>query len=529
MEHLADFLTAVVQRFGDAPALVVRTDSGYRTWSYAQVGSESARLAALLAGRGIGKGDRVVIWASNHPAWVVAFFGCLRAGAVVVPLDVQSAPDFVERVVDSTAPKLAFVSRQTPGAAVFERLQTPCLSLDDLDSLLAGAPASAPGPSLRGGDLAEIVFTSGTTGNPKGVMLTHWNIVANVLACNAALPSRPEYCMVSLLPLSHMLEQTSGLLAPLLGGARMVYPLSRQPAVIFKAMQDNAVVAMVAVPQVLHLLMSAIEREVRRQHRERQWAWLHRIAAWLPLPARRLLFRSVLHQFGGRLQFFICGGAYLAPGLWRQWEHMGVLVLQGYGTTETSPVIAGNTLRVHRMDTLGKVLPGQDVKIAPDGEILTRGANVTSGYWNNPEATASAFEDGWYKTGDLGSLDRDGWLHFRGRKKDLIVLASGMKVYPEDIENQLRQQPGVTDAVVLGLPRGDRVDVHAVLLLEPGADGAAAVRAVNRQLAAHQQVRDSSVWPDADFPRSHTLKVRKHLVLERLRAGDKPESRAAAS
>ena len=348
-------------------------------------------------------------------------------------------------------------------------------------------------------------------------MLTHRNLVSNTLAAAAMVHLKPSSRMLSLMPLSHMLEQTGGLLVPLYYGANLVYATSRQPSIIFKTLQTNHITAMILVPQALQLFMNAIEREVRAQGKEKLWGILMGVASVISNPVRRRLFRQVHRRLGGCMSFMFSGGAALDPELGRKWTNLGIPVLQAYGTTETAPLITTNTFRNNREGSVGKTPPGQEVRIAEDGEVLTRGPNVTPGYWQNKEATDAAFEDGWYKTGDLGLLDDDGYLYLKGRKKDLIVLANGQNVYPEDIETIINNQPGVKDSVVLGLPTesGD-VSVHAALLMEEETDSdpGSVVRSANQILASHQQVQGFTLWPEEDFPRTHTLKIRKPLVLD---------------
>lgn len=524
---LVELLGDAVRRFGPRTALSITPGFRPQRWTYQRLWDFAGRAAGLLRQRGLRKGDRALIWAPNCPEWVVAFFGCLRAGVVLVPLDIRSAPDFVARVVAQTEPKLDFLSARTaphwPGAS----LQT--LRLEDLEETLEGLPPVREEPGVAQGDIAELMFTSGTTGEPKGVILSHRNLASNVMASRQVLPVRPRCRLLSLLPLSHMLEQTGGLLVPLYSGASVVYPVSRQPSIIFKTMQKNRVTNLVVVPQALQVFMNAIEREVKARGKERQWRLLSRLAARLPGPARRWLFSSVHRRLGGRLSFMMSGGAYLDPQLAQRWALLGVQVLQGYGATETSPVITTNSFRHHRVGSVGRALPGQEVRIGNEGEVLTRGPNVTPGYWRNPEATTASFEDGWYKTGDLGYLDRDGFLYLQGRAKDLIVLPDGQKVYPEDVESLLHKQAGVRDAVVVGLPRdGGAVEVHAVLLMEDGAPAPAVVRAVNQLLSDRQRIQGYTLWPQEDFPRTHTLKVRKPLVLEHLLGEARQPQREAA-
>lgn len=282
---------------------------------------------------------------------------------------------------------------------------------------------------------------------------------------------------------------------------------------------------MVVVPEALRLLFEAIEREIRRAGRDAEWLRLNALAPRLPLSLRRVLFRGVHRRLGGRLRFVVSGGAPLEPELARKWETLGVPIVQGYGATEAAPVITGTSIAQRRLGSVGKPLPGQPLRIAEDGEVLIRGPNVASGYWRNPEATEAAFRDGWYGTGDLGELDAQGYLYLKGRKKDMIALPSGMNVYCEDVERELRWEPGVRDAAVLGVeaPAGP-VRIHAVLLGPPTeADAETAVRAANSRLAPHQRVQDFSLWPGADLPRTPTLKVKKQEVGVWLHEGRREE------
>ena len=515
METLIDFLKHISEKYGPATALSISMGVRQRKWSYSRLWDLSARASAIIEKKGLVKGDQAIIWGPNCPEWVVAFLGCVRAGVIAVPLDVRSAPDFITRVMDRTSPKLAIVSRSTQAQLPREDLDT--LLLEELEELMEETAPRQEEPEAAPDDIVELMFTSGTTGEPKGVILTHRNLVSNTLAAAAMVQLKPDSRMLSLMPLSHMLEQTGGLLVPLYYGANLVYATSRQPSIIFKALQTNRITAMILVPQVLQLFMNGIEREVRAQGKEKLWGMLMGLASVMPNPVRRRLFKKVHSRLGGRMSFMFSGGAALDPELGRKWNNLGIPVLQAYGTTETAPLITTNTFRNNRDGSVGRTPPGQEIRIAEDGEVLTRGPNVTPGYWRNKEATEAAFEGDWYRTGDLGIMDEDGYLYLKGRKKDLIVLANGQNVYPEDIETIINNQPGVKDSVVLGLPTdsGD-VAVHAALLMEDETDSdpGSVVRTANGMLASHQQVQGFTLWPDEDFPRTHTLKIRKPLVLE---------------
>jgi len=351
-------------------------------------------------------------------------------------------------------------------------------------------------------------------------MLSQRNIASNALAALGVVDIRDRDRALSILPLSHMLEATIEI-AILSRGSSILYARSLVPDTLLRLLGSQGVTLMVLVPQALQLFLNGIEREVRRQKKEKAFELLQRVVAHLPFRWRRVLFGSVHKRFGGHFKFFVCGGAYLAPKLAERWENMGFRVMQGYGTTECAPVVSVTPRSKHVYGTVGKALPGQQVRIAKDGEILVHGANVAQGYWKNPEATAAAFVDGWYHTGDLGYLDKHGCLYIKGRKKNLIVLPNGLNVYPEDIENVLLTNPAVKDAIVIGLPEssnGHEQAVHAVLLMEDASRAREVIQQANKQLASHQQIRGFTIWPETDFPRTHTLKVKRPELLEMLPA-----------
>ncbi len=506
-----DFLRQAVDRYGSRDALLFKPAFRYLRWSYSRLWKESGQVATMLQRRGLVKGDQVIIWGPNSPHWVLIFFGCLRAGVIAVPLDLRSAPDYVMRVASRTDPKLAFTSRLTPKEGV--DLRVPEMTFEELEAAIAALPDPVDveiGPN----DLAEIMFTSGTTGDPKGVMVTHRNLTANIEGVTQYIIPKPSSRLLSILPLSHMYEQMGGLFIALHSGANVTYPTSRQPTVLSRTMRERKITIMLLVPQGLELLMNGIEREVARQGKEALWHKLLTIAEKTPFGLRRYLFAQVHRRFGGKLDFVVSGGAALDGDLARKWELLGVKIVQGYGATEASPVISNQTLSERTPDSTGRPLPNVDVKISDEGEILVKGENVTPGYWNAPEETAKAFDGEWYKTGDLGYFDDNGFLHIKGRMKDMIVLPSGQNVYPEDIQAVLSKHPHVTDAAVVGLDRGSSVEVHAAIILDDADAAQDAVTWTNGQLAEQQRIGGFTVWPSEDFPRTHTLKVKKQVVID---------------
>lgn len=515
MDTVISLLADAVRRYDRHPALMIKPAFRTRTWRYRDLGEQVPRVARALVDLGLERGDRVVIWAVNRPEWAIGFLAATHAGLVGVPLDVRSADEFAARVIEQTEPKLVLASRQTEEAA--RRLGLPVMLVETLPDLAKHhdpLPAADVGPE----DLLVVMFTSGTTGDPKGVMLSHRNVASNARTLIDVFPFGPDERLLSVVPLSHMFGMTCDLLAPLAAGKTVVYPVSRQPAVLVRTFREFKVTMFLIVPQGLRLLSNAIERKVDAAGKRRQFERLHALAPRLPRFARRLLFRPVLSQFGGRLRTFAVGASALDPELAHRWSHMGIDCLQGYGATEMSPVISFTRPSRNRVGTVGEAIPGVAIRIADDGEVLVRGPNRFIGYWRNPEATAAVIDaGGWYHTGDVGELDAEGYLTLRGRKKDMIVLPDGQNVYPDDVEAVLARDGRLRDASVVGLEAdGQGTRVHAVLLLDDPSHAETIVRQANSALAGHQQIRGWSVWPHDDFPRTASLKVKKRLVLEQL-------------
>ena len=538
MGTLVDQLEAGAARYGSRNALGLRRDDGTTFhWSYAELLRRSRIAAWRLRALGLQPGDRVLTWSPSTPALPAAYFGAMYARLVIVPLDARMAPDTITRIVErSGAARLVLGTGRDapdPGEVGLERFPTTLvedLSADPDDSFPADWEAQlAAWPRPADDEVFELIFTSGTTGSPKGVMLAHDNVLAGVASFHRII--RPmEHRIVSLLPLSHLLEQAVSLFYALEVGADVLYVRSRNPRVIFSALTEQRVTTMLLVPQVVDVFWSAIEREVAKQGRTTSFKRLRAIARHLPMSARRLLFRSIHARLGGGLRLFATAGAFLPPALQQAWEDIGVIVLQGYGATETA---AGSctTMDDHPFGCVGWPPEPVQMRIADDGEIQFAGPTIFKGYWQDPDATAAAFTpDGWYQSGDLGALDERGRLHLHGRTKDIIVLPNGFNDFPEDVENALRVA-GIRDSVAVETRPGR---IEAVVLApathampgDPGATAAlegaspeqirdtiaAAVKAANAALGPNQRIAGWRLWPDADFPRTHTFKVRRDRV-----------------
>ena len=515
VDTVIDLLEGAAQRFGTHPALIIKPGFRTRVWRYRDLAEQVPRVARTFVDAGLSPGDRVMIWSVNRPEWGIGFLAAAHAGLVSVPLDVRSTDEFAAKVADQMQPKLILASRQTEEAA--RRLGVPVVLVESLPDAARGAEPMPPA-AVGGDDLLLVMFTSGTTGDPKGVMLTHRNVSSNARTLIDVFPFGPDERLLSVIPLSHMFGLTCDFLAPLAAGKTVVYPVSRQPAVLIKTFREFKITMLLIVPQGLRLLSNAIERKVDATGKRAQFERLHQVARRLPRFARRLLFRPVLSQFGGRLRTFAVGASALEPELAERWGNMGVVAVQGYGATEMSPVISFTRPERNQIGTVGEVIPGVEIQIARDGEVLARGPNRFVGYWQNPDATAAAIDEaGWYHTGDIGELDADGFLTLRGRKKDMIALPDGQKVYPDDVEAVLARDPRIRDAAVVGLDGdGTGVKVHAVLLTDDPATAGSVVSDANVRLGGHQQIRAWTVWPEEDFPRTPSMKVKKRLVLEHL-------------
>lgn len=520
----ADFLKFIDSAYGSRLAITWRPHFRALKFSYGDLARMSEVLAHYLDERGIKKGDRVILWAGNSPWWIATFFGCQLKGITVIPLGQQNTPAFVKKISDFTESKLVIKN---------ERLQKSGAEESTIESIFSNwqqKQRTFVAASVSEDDLAELLFTSGTTGEPKGVELRHRNILANVKAIRELQIITESDSTFSFLPLSHIFEQVGGLFVPLSYGIPITQAATLSSIHLRHNLQEDHSTIMTAVPDFLRLAVKRIEEKAREEHQYGQLALLYRLAPRLPMFARRILARKVLKNFGGKLRTIVAGGAALDPAIGTKWESFGIYVLQGYGATETSPVVAANRYNDRKVSSVGPVLPGVTVKISNDGEILVKGPNVVNGYFRAPEKTSTAFHDGWYSTDDLGFFDEDSHLHILGRKKFLITTPGGENVYPDEIEALLNDQPYVADSAVLGVTLGDHFEIHAVLLPKPDGklNAQLAVDAVNAQLEPHQQIRGLSLWDQEDFPRSATRKVKKAEVQEWLMNKLQSKSNASA-
>ena len=533
-------------KFAGSRSEFLQYDNGYRSWryTYAQVGGAALNFAARLRSEGIGKGDKVIFWSENRPEWIAAFWGCVLDGIVVVPIDYRASPVLLRRVQEIVDARLILIGEEVQLPA-WER-QPPVWRLSDLE--WTAASREAPSASINKDDIAEIVFTSGSTGEPKGVLITHGNILANLVSPERVVSKygkwfRPVLPLrfLSLIPLSHMFGQAlSMFILPLIPGVA-VFMRGYSPQEIVRQIRSRRVSVVAAVPKILEVLREDILRRFPEAARP-PLAGAHWVLRWWQ-------YRRIHSFFGWKFWAFIVGAAPLAKEVEEFWSRLGFAVIQGYGLTETAPIVSFNNPFGIKKGTVGKPVAGMEVKIAPDGEILVRGELVMHGYWRNPAETARVLvpdEDQpdaapWLHTGDIGHIDDKGRILITDRKKDMIVNDKGDNISPQKIEGMLTLQPEIAQAMIAGDRRP-----YTVALIVPDAEWAlgwaqaqdekfdmkalqqlpsfrAAIRAaidrVNDEVAVIEKVRQF-IFADAAFAIANeemttSLKIRRHKLQER--------------
>ena len=480
MQSLVDFVAQYAARGNE---VAVRYRRGYRmeTWTYARIAERANCVARELEFRGIGKGDAVLLWGENSPEWIIVFFGCVLRGAVTVPIDQGSTAGFAARVAREVNAKLVFHSRALTDAGLAENAIV-LESLFELTQRRDSSPYLAP--SLSRQDTLEIIFTSGTTAEPRGVVITHGNVLANIEPVEREIQKYLRYERIvhplrflNLLPLSHVFGQMLGIFIPPLLAGTVVFIDSLKPSDLIDVIRDERISALVCVPRFIESLQREIQRQTERDGRLRQFDEDFAGAENEHFLLRWWRFRKIHSLLGWKFWAFISGGAALPAQAEAFWNRLGYAVIQGYGMTETTSLISLNHPFRSAKGSIGKVFPGMEVRVDENGEILVRGENVAVAYRQHDHTQSVSESDGWFHTGDMGETDAEGRLYFKGRRKNVIVTPAGMNVYPEDLEKAVRSQPGVRDCVVIGIERDGNAEPCAVLLLEnpPRANQAAMI------------------------------------------------------
>jgi len=510
-DHLATLLDDF-RRYDREVAVVRYRGNRRRVTTYGQLARLAGRFAALLARQGIGPGDRVLLWAENGAEWIAAFYGCMLRGVLAVPLDANGSADFAARVCADVAPRLAVgdgrLLRNLPAEITW-------LPFEDWAAALP-AEEAGPVPGLSRQTPLQILFTSGTTGDPKGVVITHGNVLASVGPIEDASQRYMRYerlihplRILHTLPLSHVFGQTMGLWVPPIYCAELHFEDRLVASRLIETIRRERISVLAAVPRVLALLKARLETSFPGL--ALRAAGPQGTASGIPVWKRWWRFRDVHSAFGLKFWALISGGGTLPAALEKFWNAVGLVVVQGYGMTETTALITLNHPFHVARGTIGKPLAGREVKLGPDGEVLVRGASISGATWTG--GALHPRTDEWLATGDLAEAQPSGELRFLGRKSEVIVTASGVNLHPEDLEAAIEEEQGVAACAVVALETAAGPEPCAVLAFGgTGEEAAAAIQRANARLAEFQRLSRWVLWPEPDLPRTSTGKVRRKVV-----------------
>jgi long-chain acyl-CoA synthetase len=523
--HLATLIDDF-RRFGRQIAVVRFQGNRRRVTTYAELARLAGRFAALLVQRGIGPGDRVLIWGENSAEWMAAFHGCILRGVLAVPLDAYGSAEFARRVAADVKPKLA-----VGDAGLLSQLpeEWSRITFEDwLEELPSNEAGAAEG--LTRETPLEILFTSGTTGNPKGVVLTHGNVLASIepIERGAQPYMRWERLIAhplrifDTLPLSHVFGQTMGLWIPPIFTAEVHFESRLVASRLIETIKRERISVLAAVPRVSALLKAHLE--IEHPGLSERLAASKGIRAW----ERWWRFRDLHSEFGFKFWALISGGGALGGALEEFWNRLGFVVVQGYGMTETSALITLNHPFHVAKGTIGKPLPGREVKLGADGEVLVRGPMISTATWSG--GALQARDDEWLVTGDLAENAAGGELRFVGRKSEVIVTSAGVNLHPEDLEAAIEAEPSVAACAVVPVNTPSGPEPCAVLAMRGAGDGAAeAIESANQRLAEFQRLRRWVLWPEPDLPRTSSGKVRRKAVSAWLQGIQDAEKNGAAA
>ncbi len=481
----------ISSRFPDRVCLQIKKGLVWETWTYGQAEDLSLRIGAFLINEGFKKGDFAGLCLENRPEWPIIYLGIMAAGMICVPLDPQLTEQEIENLINDCSAKIIFVSNAVFQAKNIDKLKTGLnkiviLDLDIEKGRLLGSKqvksTSAEGiawPEAFPEDAASLIYTSGTTAKPKGVILTHKNFCSNFQSIDKLKLFSDKDNFISVLPLHHAFPFMVMLITPLFSRARITYTSSLRSDELLDLMRETGVTVLVGVPQLFTLFYANISEKMK------QTPFLLKVPLfWLVeifwqirrlsgINLNKLVLAKIHRPFGEALRFFACGGAKLNEEAARFLAKAGFTILEGYGLTETSPVVTFNPLKRQKIGSVGRVVPDVELKIDnPDargmGEVAIKGPNVMKGYYNRPDETLSVLRDGWFYSGDLGYIDKDGYLYITGRKKEVIVLSSGKNIYPEEVESHYAKSPFIKEICVLGVGTVEEERLAAVVV--PDAD-----------------------------------------------------------
>ena len=556
-------------------AVEVQRPDGIESHTYAELRKMAESIGAWLVGGGVQPGSRIAIFADNHPRWVAAYLGIIAAGGVGVPLDTAYHSDQVAKLLRDSGSVLLVsdakhleIAREAISGTEIQLVLTQAFSgsadrerqslsqiVGDLDSILAGPRGDFRPVSRELNDIASLLYTSGTTADPKGVMLTHANLLAEAEAVFSWAHIGPDDAILGVLPLFHVLSQMANLLLPLVAGSRAVYLSTLNTTELLRALQERKITAFAVVPQFFYLIHERIFKEVQKRGYLARFAFdqmmrLNALCRRLRFNLGRLMFGRIHNLFGHGMRYLVTGGSRFEPQIGRDFYALGIDVLQAYGLTETCGGAFVNSPDDNVIGSVGKPLQGVEGKIidaAPSddgapasGEILIRGSIVMKGYWNRADATAEVLKDGWLHTGDLGYFDGAGNLYITGRKKEVIILANGKNVYPEEIEAHYMQSPFIKEICVMGMEGpGGSDKLYAVIV--PNFEVLRQRKVVNAKevirfdveglsakLASTKRITGYEIWQE-DLPRTTTRKLKRFEIEKRVRTGEGSKAGAERS
>ena len=555
-ETIPELVDFAALKYKDKTALQMRRGGRFFQITFQELKSRSEWAAGGLVAMGVSPAGRIAILSENRPEWVISYLATLRAGCTAVPLCSQLKAHELRHIISVAKSEYLFTSAalQEQASEITEELPffKGVISLDG-ESELTLADLIVKGEDVRSlpampspDDLAVLIFTSGTTGKAKGVMLSHKNIVSDVMSAYEGLSYGSADNLISILPLYHTFEATCGMLSPLAKGASITYARSIKPTEIVKDIQDSGATIMLCVPLLYEKLLAGIHRGLKKARAlDRaifRTAWgVSKGLEHLGVNPGRMLFRSLRKKAGLQtLRLMISGGAPLSPEVAVAFRRLGFTFLEGYGLTEASAVVTVDIQGKERPGSVGPALPGIDLRIDnPDehgvGEIAIRGDNVMLGYFEDPQETAKTVRDGWLRTGDLGRLDKHGYLYITGRTKNLIVTKAGKNVYPEEIEEELQKSDFVKEVLVVGRtdPQTKRERTHAMVYPDYetiDADGelkgrtytkedvealiGEEVKRCNEGLADYKKIKQFELREE-EFPKTATGKIKRYLFQEK--------------
>lgn len=508
-------------QYKDHEAFIIRRRIKKEKVFYADLLSLLAKLEKFFGKEKIKKEEKFLLWGTNCPQYALLLLSCFTLGRIAVPIDYRTSEPTIESIIKKTSVKYAFVSKYLRFEFI-KRKKIKIFFIEDLFDYLKEISKTrqirqiiADKKYLNPEAICEIVFTSGTTGVPKGVVLTQKAILANLSSAAKSLPDLSGGRIISILPLSHMFEQIVGLLIPLGFGGTIYYLPRINSFRILQAFAEYKPTHQIFVPQILKIIWEKIEEQARKEGNFGKLQSILRIAPFLPIIFRRLIFHKIHKSFGGKLKLIACGGAPLDVTIGRNFINIGLPVIEGYGATEVTAVATFNPIDRIKLGSVGKAVDRVTITVDKNKEIYIASSAISSGYYQDQVKTRQSFTKQGFKTGDIGDFDKDGYLRIIGRDAFKIVLASGEKVFVEDIETQVKLDPRVEDVCVVAkrLPDGDLVHAFFILKNKVGDSLPKIVADVNQNLESKQQMTSFELWKENDFPRTYTLKIdRAYMV-----------------